>query len=98
MLRDGLEPRLLQKHSGGGTRTHNLSVNSRARLPVELPRIEPPRTCRFGLGLGHCTQVRRESYMSSANPDSTSAWQLAHSSTHLLASALALSIERATPR
>jgi hypothetical protein len=29
MLRDGLEPRLLQKHSGGGTRTHNQSVNSR---------------------------------------------------------------------
>src|SRR5436190_8076844 len=29
--------------SGGGTRTHNLSVNSRARLPVELPRIGLPR-------------------------------------------------------
>ena len=27
------------KSSGGGTRTHNLSVNSRAHLPIELPRI-----------------------------------------------------------
>ena len=29
--------------SGGGTRTHNLPVNSRTRLPVELPRTELPR-------------------------------------------------------
>ncbi len=31
-------PRRL-KSSGGGTRTHNLSINSRALLPIELPRI-----------------------------------------------------------
>ena len=30
-------------NSGGGTRTHNLSINSRAHLPVELPRIGLPR-------------------------------------------------------
>src|SRR5439155_24251547 len=29
--------------SGGGTRTHNLSVNSRSLLPIELPRnAQPP--------------------------------------------------------
>jgi hypothetical protein len=37
---------LLRTSSGGGTRTHNLSVNSRAHLPVELPRIGLPRTDR----------------------------------------------------
>jgi hypothetical protein len=43
MLHNGLEP-LWQSHSGGGTRTHNLSINSRAHLPVELPRIGLPRS------------------------------------------------------
>jgi hypothetical protein len=30
--------------SGGGTRTHNLPVNSRSLLPIELPRIDPGTT------------------------------------------------------
>src|SRR6516165_5620835 len=47
---DAPQARRSQKSSsGGGTRTHNLSVNSRARLPVELPRIGLPRKLR-GLG------------------------------------------------
>src|SRR5205823_2248392 len=37
--------RLLQS-SGGGTRTHNLSVNSRSLLPIELPRNELHRIDR----------------------------------------------------
>jgi hypothetical protein len=37
---------VLRANSGGGTRTHNLSLNRRAHLPIELPRTELPRVQR----------------------------------------------------
>ena len=77
--------------SGGGTRTHNQSVNSRATLPIELPRNGLPGT---GPGHPHCRQAARSRRVM---PASTSAWQFAHSSTHLLASARALASDRERP-
>jgi len=42
MLRCGLEPlRLSKDHSGGGARTHNLSINSRALGQSSCPGSRP---------------------------------------------------------
>src|SRR5438874_8082821 len=38
LLNENGPPGRALQSSGGGTRTHNLSVNSRAHLPIELPR------------------------------------------------------------
>jgi hypothetical protein len=43
--------------SGGGTRTHNLPVNSRTRLPIELPRNELPAKL-IGSNRRECSDTR----------------------------------------
>jgi hypothetical protein len=80
------------KYWGGGTRTHNLSVNSRTHLPVELLPIV---LCQLSYSLAW---LYSHFIGNSTNPASTAPWQFAHSNTHFSASARARSSDRATPR
>src|SRR5579864_644370 len=79
-----LRPERLSSSSGGGTRTHNPSVNSRMLCLIELPRIT--RLIYTGAVAG-----------SDLSPASTSAWQLEHRRMHLRASERARSSERVMP-
>ena len=67
------------RSSGGGTRTHNLSVNSRAALPLSYPGSGYP-----GSSAGSPHSRRARPCIETRAPASTSAWQLEHRSTHLL--------------
>ena len=76
--------------SGGGTRTHNPSINSRMLCRLSYP----------GPSRAACEPPDRHSraYRTRAPPASISAWQFAHSSTHFRASARALERSRHAAR
>jgi hypothetical protein len=84
-----LEPRFCKKHSGGGTRTHNQSVNGRLLCQLSYPGSS--RATPDGVILSS-TLVGME-----VIPSSTSAWQLEHRSTHFCASTRSFSRAMATP-
>src|SRR5438309_4480611 len=80
---------LVPTSSGGGTRTHNLDVNSVALCQLSYPG--PPTNCYPG-GYLASTSIGMD-----ATPSSTSAWQLEHRSTHFSASVRRVSSASATP-
>jgi hypothetical protein len=87
--------------SGGGTRTHNLTINSRSRCHCATPdRATPEDRCRPGSFYDTLCFTSSETTIdqlegSTVNPASTSAWQFEHSSTHFSLSARSLTRLRA---
>ncbi len=90
--RDGT--RSAARSSGGGTRTHNLSVNSRAHSAIELPRIVLPRTTDSGGAHSEASRDETDRRRCPPRPPRGS-WRTAGRTCR--ASARARASERATP-